>query len=300
MTSQPLTSIVILGGSGRLGSKLALLALADPHFTKVSVLSRESTEPSPARDAVLTALRAAGVHVSVLSYDTTALVAAMRGHDVAVTFAWAGEEGDAIATAAAAAGVRRYVPNAWGVDYVANADVPWLTGRDDARLHVLKTGMSYTEIILGCFYETVDEDGAPSMLVNVGKDGEEEGRCTVYESGSAPVSWTAIEDGARFLLAALKQPDRTHNVTLRVEGERLSMDELVRLLEEISGKPIVKTVVSMPASVYETFEGGSPFLLMAARGTAISAPSGQPMHNDWFPDVHCLPFKKFIKQALKA
>ncbi|KAJ3136516.1 hypothetical protein HDU90_003229 [Geranomyces variabilis] len=128
-SSHPLTSLVIIGGSGRLGSKIAFLALADPHFTKVSVLSRSEAEAEAdapqTRDAVLTALRAAGAHVQSLSYsDRPSLVTALRDHDTAITFAWAGKEGDDITSAAAEAGIRRYVPNVWGVDYRANADIP--------------------------------------------------------------------------------------------------------------------------------------------------------------------------------
>ncbi|KAJ3136515.1 hypothetical protein HDU90_003228 [Geranomyces variabilis] len=136
--------------------------------------------------------------------------------------------------------------------------------------------MDYTELMVGCFHETVSRDGAPSMLVKVAGSGSEEtGTCTVYETGTSPVSWTAIEDAARFLLAALKQPERTRNVTLRVE-------------------------VPLPGSVYETFDGGSPFLLMAARRTAVVNPAGEPMHNAWFPNVKCQSMKDFVQQVFAA
>lgn len=274
-----LDSILVIGGSAGIGKYIVLEALSDPYFKKVGVLSRKHS-------VSLDELVSLGANVNVIDYNNSQLLEShMTGYKVVVaihnTF---GNIKDALAMidAAKRAGVSRFVPNVWGVDYEVNSIIPWLGPRLQIRQHLEKIQLNYTEIILGIFMENITRSGISGCNISF-----ENKKAIFY--GDYPASWTHRKDGAKFLLHKLKT--ETGNNTYRIEGDRKSFRDIVEMVEQRIGT-FEKSTTDNVLEKYNNVQ--DPFDCMAGLGKAVSNPSGQalqPLSNpitveSWLNDLY--------------
>ncbi|KAJ3268328.1 hypothetical protein HDV01_003114 [Terramyces sp. JEL0728] len=263
-----LDSILVVGGSAGIGRHVVLEALKDSFYKKVGVLSRKQT---PALDELVSL----GAAVNVVDYsDLMALEQHMHGYKVVVAIHNTyGNIDDALAIidTAKKAGVSRFVPNVWGVDYELNAVLPWLGPRLKIRNHLKEIGLAYTEIILGFFLENIQKDGIDGCAIDFANK-----KATFY--GDKPASWTLRRDGAKFLLHKLKT--EKGNNSYRIEGDRISFPQIVSLVERKLGEFTKENVSENVLELYESIS--DPFDCMAGLGRGVANPNGeqlQPLMN---------------------
>jgi len=107
------------------------------------------------------------------------------------------------------------------------------------------------------------------------------GRATVFGSGRAPLSWIAVPDVAEHAVRAIDD-ERLVNIEVPLGGpERLSPNEVVRIFEEVSGRPyrvwrVPRQVLAIGAPIVSLFDegiaSGMSMGAQTARGDLIDSP----------------------------
>ncbi|KAL8868331.1 MAG: hypothetical protein Q9174_005062 [Haloplaca sp. 1 TL-2023] len=150
--STPLKNVIILGASGNVGTPTVSALLAAGTYT-ITALTRASS----------TAIFPTGIKVHKIpdDYPTPELLTAFKGQDVVIDLLPPSnpKQQNAIADAAAEAGVKRYIPSEFGSDtsnpkvvqmvpiFAAKADIlEYLKGKEG-------TGMSWTAVVNGAFFD---------------------------------------------------------------------------------------------------------------------------------------------------
>ncbi|KAJ3018848.1 UNVERIFIED_CONTAM: hypothetical protein HDU68_010959 [Siphonaria sp. JEL0065] len=298
-----LRSLAIVGGLKRLGFDITLAALNSGHFTNgVLCVIREYQDPLKPQDLEnIQKIEQKGGKVIRLdvSKDRSETVNALKGINAVVSFQFAdGESQDevkAFIDDCVTAGVKRFVPNVFGVDYFVN-NLPWLRPRAEIHAHLESSAIEYTEIVNG-FFADVTNLSHPSILgINW------ETMTAKYHGpiADAPISFTFRKDVADLVILALKNPNVSRNKVLRVQGDRKSVNEIIGLYERVSGLTFEKVGVTedLEKEVKEgdllpdDFDWGNPetvgpFAKMALRGTGVVDPNGEGVDNglflEWVP-----------------
>jgi uncharacterized protein YbjT (DUF2867 family) len=127
--------------------------------------------------------------------------------------------------AAQAAGVKRFVYTSFTPDN----DFPLRNAKRAVEGHLKDSGLVYT--ILRPTY-TMDVWLSPLVGFDYAN-----AKARIYGSGENPISWVAFQDVAQFAVQSLDNP-AAQNATLELGGpEALSPLEVVRIFEEIGGRP---------------------------------------------------------------
>ncbi|TFY63676.1 hypothetical protein EVG20_g6216 [Dentipellis fragilis] len=238
-----------IAGVGNIGAYLAegLLDLKTSGKVKEVVLLTRSS----GANANVEKLAKKGAKVAVVDYTSQdSLTAALAGVDVVIsTF---GREAfsaqDAVAVAAKAAGVRLFVPSEFG-------------GRSDEEkvaALALKAGVHARLREIGLPYLLVYTGSFPDMIFFAPLNLDlKSGKVIVGGDGNALVTFTSRPDIARFLAYVLTTlpPDQLNNKTFRLEGERISFNEVFKQYEaktgaklEITYRPIADLEAAVKAN----------------------------------------------------
>ncbi|RKO87850.1 hypothetical protein BDK51DRAFT_51079 [Blyttiomyces helicus] len=265
-TPAALDTLLLAGGSAGVAKEIADHALSNPFFKKFS--------PT---------FVARGAKVVELDYGTTddvRLVEEFKGHKAVVLFSgtcpegdnWSWKESDRMVDIAKAAGVQRVIPNVFGMDYNLNPEYSWLWPRRLVLEHIVKSGLEYTEFMVGWFGDFFFD----SKLLMVDFDAW---KATLFEP-EMDISITYRDDVAKYLLASLQhRPAETANRSLRVSSARVSVAEMVRRSERAlpSRGPFDITRIAAERTYDFTTPDDAkpkdgvminPFLRMASRGTS--------------------------------
>ena len=111
------------------------------------------------------------------------------------------------------------------------------------------------------------------------------GRATVFGSGTAPLSWIAISDVAEHAVCAIDD-ERLVNVDVPLGGpERLSPNDVVRIFEEVSGRPyrvwrIPRPVLGFLAPLASLFDEGVASGMGMGAQTARGDPIDSPLQRE--------------------
>jgi uncharacterized protein YbjT (DUF2867 family) len=167
--------------------------------------------------------------------------------------------------AAAAAGVRRFVFTS--VPPV-EPDYEFQQAKRAVESRLAASGMEYAILRPDSFMEVWFSPLLGFDLAN--------GRVTVYGTGREAASWISSADVAEFAVWALGA-DAGRNATLDLGGpQALTYDEIVAVYEELTGKRLLQTHVSVAELERRYAEAGGPVersfaavLLSAARGGVI-------------------------------
>ncbi|KAJ7746375.1 hypothetical protein B0H16DRAFT_1421903 [Mycena metata] len=210
-------SFAVVGG-GRVGLPVAA-GLAAKNVS-VIILSRSSTKTPPS-----------GVQlVQVDTSDTAAVTAVLKEHKVDVVISTVdvgGGEWDVVqkpvVDAAKTAAVKLYIPGEFGVPTDGHT-VGMLGSKNKFAQYVKHIGVPYLRIHNGGFIEFVPFFKGP------------DGKIPAIGKGETPISLTSVPDiaGERgFLVHVLTTlpPSELENRTLRIEGERVTLNEIARKLK---------------------------------------------------------------------
>jgi NADH dehydrogenase len=227
--------ILVVGSTGYLGGEIS--RRLSTNGKQVRGLVRSTSDP-----AAVARLREAGVEtVEGDLRDRASLDAAVRGADTVISTATTTRsrlEGEGIEStdqrgqlnlveAARAAGVRQFI----FVSYSGQLgeDDPLTVAKRTVEKRVRESGMTYTILRPSVFMEAWLSPTFGFDYCNA--------QATIYGSGESRISWIALGDVAEFAVRSVDDP-KAANTTLELGGpEALSPNEVVRIFEEVGGKP---------------------------------------------------------------
>ncbi len=225
----PPTRIALAGATGNLGGPI-LEALLGAGFS-VTVLSRiggNSARLWPHPDVTVREVDFA---------SPEAMIPALRGAEVVIacvaTLAIGSQ--NPLIDAAAAAGVRRFIPAEFGVDS-RNAlcvQLPMCAPKaatqryleEKSRAH---PGFTYTAVANGLFLDWCLREG---IILDVPRRA-----ATLYNGGDVPFSATALADVARAVLGVIAHQAETANRVVYVHSALVTQNQLIRYAKEKDGR----------------------------------------------------------------
>ncbi|CAG8750784.1 21860_t:CDS:2, partial [Dentiscutata erythropus] len=175
-------------------------------------------------------LASKGAEVIYIDYnDKNDLVKALKGTDVIVS---AIGDTDQLATqcallnAAKEVGVKRFIPSEFGCDIkeITGELHPFHKPKVEFFQELEKSGMEYTIIVNGLFYE---------YLSSLGFDHKNK-KATFYADGNTKVVCTSYPDIGKYTVESLELTE-ARNGTIRVAGSVLTLNELLKKHEEVTG-----------------------------------------------------------------
>ncbi|KAH9032463.1 NAD-P-binding protein [Lactarius pseudohatsudake] len=271
----------VVVGAGNLGSLVVeelLKQKAAGAVEEITIVTRPASKDNEKNKA----FAARGARIAAAEYtDVSALTTALGGaHVVISTVSLIVIDAQVpIAQAAKAAGARVFIPSEFG-------------GPTD-RLNDSLLGLK------GALHAKLREVGPPLLLVYTGPTADTSwvggvgldvtsGKVAVGGDGNAPISFTARNDVARFLVYVLVHAPaaRLQNQTLRLEGDRASFNEIFKGYEERTGKKLDVTYRSLDSLRAKLAENPQDFdaylhLIWATDGTNGTPDNG--LYPEWNP-----------------
>ncbi|KAF7588649.1 hypothetical protein BBP40_005431 [Aspergillus hancockii] len=314
--------VALLGANGQIGNAIlhALFSCKEQAFDIIAFIP-----PNSSLKFYGDARKIAIKDIDLAQATIADLVAAFAGASVLVS-ALGGKllsRQGLIQDAAEIAGVRRFYPSEFGMHHVVqmpNHDVyihpTWaqkIRCLDSAIKHpAIKSGqMTYTVIGCGEFYDLPQEIILCPWLQNEAK----EYTLQVVGDPDALMDYSSVHDTAAYLVSSICHPDISENRILGFRSDHISYNEIAKLLERHSGKPVrrnftsiqtVQEIIENPSTVPEDFKLGSTFtadfwlLLRYVQGQGIFwRPPGQ-IHNDLFRNVTPMTFDQYFSGLFES
>ncbi|CAG8503859.1 12207_t:CDS:2 [Dentiscutata erythropus] len=211
--------VTIAGATGLLGFNIADAFLNEGSY-KIKILRKKPESEN--KNASLLASK--GAEVIYVDYnDKNDLVKALKGTDVIVSAIGGNDLMStqcALLNAAKEVGVKRFIPSEFE-----------------------KSGMEFTIIVTGFFYE---------YLESLGFDHKNK-KATFYADGNTKIVCTSLPDIGKYTVESLKLPE-ARNGTIRVAGSVLTLNELLKKYEEITG---TKWEVSSDLTVRQRYKNNT-------------------------------------------
>jgi uncharacterized protein YbjT (DUF2867 family) len=233
--------ILLVGASGRLGSVVAELLLAQGKAVRAMT----------GTPLTLTHLKQQGAEVvSGDLRDPASLLRACQGVEQVVAAAYALDgKGDNNPHTVEDAGNRRLIDAAKAAGVQHFIFVSILGGGPDAPLEFFRikyrteeylraSGLNFTILRPGAYMELWAQLIGQPILA--------QGKATIFGRGNNPINFVAVEDMARFVSIALDD-SRTRNTVIEVGGpENLTMNQLAEIFERASGRQAKKRHIPLP------------------------------------------------------
>ncbi|KAJ9156849.1 Isoflavone reductase [Coniochaeta hoffmannii] len=226
-------TVTLVGATGNLGGPVLDALAASGHFT-LTVLQRQSSKSVPSQPVAVTRVSDA--------WDVPELTSALHGQDAVVAcFPLRNTEDHLrLATAAAAAGVRRFIPADFGSVDARSArarELVGLFGRKVAvreRLEELvaaRSGggeFSWTSLVPGHFFDWGLREGFLHFDLK-------ERKALILGDGNAKMSNSTLAQVGRAVVQVLLRPGETANRVLLIQSFCVSQNEILRSLEKATG-----------------------------------------------------------------
>ncbi|KIV88822.1 hypothetical protein PV10_08460 [Exophiala mesophila] len=227
----PTKNILIIGATGTIGTYI-VRAIIDSreHFDRICVLTSEKTLVQKVQD--IAALEAWGVEVFTGRLESeSAIKRACEGIDTIVSCVGrAGiEKQIKIITWAEEAGVRRFFPSEYGTDIEywpeSSAEPPHQL-KLKVRAHMKTMNrLEYTYLVTGPYSDLYF--GMMKPKPEIGQFDVKNRKAILLGDGEGPVSFTAMADVGKFLVAALLNPRAARNTTLVVHSFTATPNEIL-------------------------------------------------------------------------
>lgn len=297
------SSVLIAGATGGLGSHIAKEFLHEKNV-KVSLLVRKESE---AKAEELKKLGAHIVHGDLVQGTVEELVHALKGIEVVVSAVYGDPEflydgQSKLLKAAKQAGVKKFVPSSFGVDY---NKVPYggsIVYDPKKKLYdeVKHSGLEFTSVNNHAFAEYA---ATPYFLFDYNKDTH----VLKYNGDlNIQVDVTTLQDVGKFTVeAALRHDIKNRDVNVRSDVK--TVKEIAELtfgtdlkfekgqeLEELKNWALEKIKAGLqPQDVVPVIVAEIRYILLTQKGRTL------PFDNDLFPNVHPQSFKAFLESQKK-
>jgi nucleoside-diphosphate-sugar epimerase len=280
--------IIIAGATGALGGRIASAMLEQG--ANVRAIVRHSSSPNKVAE-----LKKRGAEITAVNFNSVSEVTRACLGGSCVISALSGlrevivESQTLLLDAAVAAGVRRFIPSDFSIDFTKllpgtnrNLDL-----RREFHERLDKAPIAATSILNGMFTNLLTGQ-APVILFKLK-------RVVFWEDAEQRLDFTTIDDTARFTAAAAL--DSSTSRFLRIAGDRISARELMEVAGEVTGKrfrlfragglrrletliKIMRTVLPRNNALYPPWQG-MQYLHNMFSGLASLA----PLDNDRYPNM---------------
>ncbi|KAH9994590.1 isoflavone reductase family protein [Xylariaceae sp. FL0662B] len=232
------TKVAVVGATGRTGNTVVNGLLASETNFDITGLTRPSSINSDANKS----LEMKGIHVVAadLTGPKEELVKALAGIEIVISCIYFRNLQDQIPLAAAAkdAGVKRFVPCAFGTPaprgVMAMADE-----KDDILAAIQRLYVPYTVIDVGWW-----SNQAIPRLTSGRTDHEVIKILDAFiGDGAVPIAYTDLSDIGTYVAKIIMDP-RTLNKKVFAYTEVLTLTQVVDLMEELSGEKVLKNYLS--------------------------------------------------------
>ena len=252
--------VLVAGSTGFLGREICRRLRA--RGLAVRALVRSSSDP-----AVVSQLQALGAETVVGDVkDRASLEAACRGTETVIstitstrsrgagdTLESVDHEGQlSVVDAAEAAGVRRFVYVSFSS--LTTGDDALTVGKRAVEKRLEASAMTVTVLRPTCFMEVW-------LGPHLGFDAAN-AKARVYGAGENPISFISLLDVAEFAVRALETPAAENAVIALGGPEALSPHQVIRIFEEVGGRPF--TVEYVPERALEAAHAGATDSLQRA------------------------------------
>lgn len=298
----PTTSTVLVAGPGLLGSRIAAALLEQPGV-RVRLLVRPGWQRDAGKRARIDPLLQAGAGITEGDLtDASSLAEATRGVDVVVSALQGGEDvivdGQiALATAAAANGVRRFIPSDFAIDlFRAPAGPPQFEIRKRAAAAIERLDLEVLHVLQGAFLDQM-LDPRNTGLIDL-----ERGVVRFWGTGDEPIDMTTVEDTARFAARVATDPDAAPGVHA-VSGARVTFAGVAREIEAVTGvpmRPVSWGDVDALRAAIAAKGGGWNAMMEWYFVSMITAPVLEHPENDRYADVRPVSLHDFVASAYGA
>jgi uncharacterized protein YbjT (DUF2867 family) len=291
-------TVAVAGGVGSIGLNI-VNAIHAVTSHNVIVLSR-SDQPD---------LEARGITVRVVDYSSAKSIHDSLRDVETVISCLAGYGAGAIAAqlalveAAKHAGVKRFVPSDWATDCGDVVDA--YRAKEPVFEALRNSGMEHTRFVVG-FWMNVwgvgalnDEPDALAgyksvpFILNI-----RDGVITFPGNGDQKIVFTTMQDIGAFVAASLDLPK--WDPISRIAGDRISGNELVDLVQRVTGRAL-KVVKVPPAEISSTLQSGdldfgSKFYYQLLDAIAKERIDFEPTFNAAVPHIHPTTAAEYLEK----
>ena len=295
------THVLLVGGTGRFGRRLASALLSRPGIHLHVLVRRGSRRES------LAGLADQGVTLVEGSLDDVrSLDSAVEGVDAVVSAVHGGPEvlldGQLrLLDAARRHGVMRFIPSNYLPDFFQLAggeDALWDLHRRVAEA-VERSGVRHTIILCGGFMEV-----ALSPVAHVFD--LERGLVAYWGTGDEPFDVTAMRDAAHWVAEAVVDR-RAENRRLELVGDVVTVNEVARLYQELTGRPLqsihrgsveelrrhLARVEGAPRASHDGIMHPHVLMQLAGKGRLLHAANAE------FPRIHPMTVREYLEVTLR-
>ncbi|EXJ59089.1 hypothetical protein A1O7_06520 [Cladophialophora yegresii CBS 114405] len=237
--AQPTRNILIIGATGVIGTYITRAILdAREHFDRICILTSQKTLVEKVQD--IAALDAWGVEIFTGRLEKeSAVKRAYEGIDTVVSCVGRGgiEKQINLITWAEQAGVRRFFTSEYGTDieyWPQSAHEPphQLKLKVRAHMKTMKT-LEHTYLVTGPYSDLYF--GTMKARPELGQFDVKEKKAVLLGDGEGPVSFTAMADVGKFVVAALMNTTASRNTTLIVHSFTATPHEILAEYERQTG-----------------------------------------------------------------
>jgi len=254
--------VLVVGASGQVGNVVSKALIRSNKF-KVFALVRTESEGS--KKSLYDELKNEGVVLVKSDFDKNSLAAAfaenridtivctLNSYDGAVMET---TEKLLIDAAVASKTVKRFLPSEYGTD-VENAPIGgYIDSKRVVEEYVKKSGLQYTFIITGVFYEFISEFGIDY----------EHHKAIIFNGGNFKIQITHVLDIGKYVLEILLDPSTINKSVLIQSNERITYNDIIKIFEKVSGKQFERSSKDTPELLKEINENnGWPALFAYIR-----------------------------------
>ena len=232
-----MTTALVAGATGMLGSRIAHFLLAQPGVS-AKLLTRTGWDHDPAKRERIEPLLQSGAIVAIGDVSEPAsLREATAGVDVVIS-ALQGRrdvivDGQIVlATAAVRSGVRRFIPSDFAIDlFNAAAGAPQFEARKDADREINAMNLQVLHVLTGAFMDGMFSPNSHGP-VDIGA-----GTVAYWGTGDEPFDLTTVDDTARFTARLAVDPDAQAGVHTISAGPT-TYTEIRGMIERATGKAL--------------------------------------------------------------
>ena len=240
--TKPFQHILVLCGTGTLGSAITTALLSSNRFAHIGILS--SPRSSPQKSTILTHFESLGAHLHTADLlDLPSLNPIFTSYEVILSCVPSSLicHQKSLIDLAITCKVQRFYPSDYGADWVSDPLLgtlsPYYTPKAHIHTYIVQNAskglISYTSMATGPFGEVV------IMPINrVGMQGVniKEGKASVLGDGTKKVGYTTLMDIGKAVVASLLNPSLSHNKVIRFTSFTASFRDIIDTYAKLTGK----------------------------------------------------------------
>lgn len=295
-------SVLLVGATGTLGGGIATHLLEDGN-ADVNLLVRSLSPTEPGKAAALeNHVQAGAMLVQGDLHDPDSLATASRGVDVVISAVQGGRDiivdGQvALARAATASGVRRFIPSDFALDiWAAPVGAPMFALRREADAAIDELGLEVVHILNGAFMDMM-LDPLTAGVVDL-----EKGTGNYYGDGTDQFDITLIDDVAAFT-ARIAVDEFTTAGTYALSGTRTSFNEIIDEVEQVTGRTLMRNPRGSIADLRSTVAAaGNPWAVVGQwyNLAMITTPPFSATVNQRYPDLAPTSLSAYLQATISG